>query len=132
LKVKDLMVSCLLIDQNEVARSHISGLLTQLGVVSSRLADVEEGIRFCHDNQPDVVLLEASALPRAKEFLRLVRQQCRNTGRPIVIFYAAEANMDQMGESILSGASEFIMAPFDLDLLRFKLVQAGVLTAQAA
>jgi DNA-binding NtrC family response regulator len=126
------MVSCLLIDENVASRTHIAGLMAQLGVTSNQLDDVEEGIRFCHDNQPDVVLLEASALPRAKEFLRLVRLQCRNTGRPIVIFYAADANMDQMGESILSGASEFMMAPFDVDLLHFKLTQAGVLTAQAA
>lgn len=128
----NVMVSCLLIDENATARDHVEGLMLQLGVRTSQLADVEEGVRFCQDNQPDVVLLEASVLPRAKEFLRLVRHQCRNTGRPIVIFYSSDATMSVMGESILSGASEFMMAPFDLDLLRFKLTQSGVLLAIAA
>ncbi len=126
------MVSCLLIDENAVARNDISGLMARLGVTTSQLADVEEGIRFCHENQPDVVLLEATALPQAKEFLRLVRHQGVATGRPIVILYATSADMSVMGESILSGASEFIMAPFDLDLLRFKLMQSGVIVAEAA
>lgn len=126
------MVSCLLIDENIVSRNSVSGLLAQLGVSTSHLSDVEEGIRFCHENRPDVVLLEATAMPRAKEFLRLVRHQGAMTGRPIVILYASSADMSVMGESILSGASEFIMAPFDLDLLRFKLTQSGVLQARAA
>jgi DNA-binding NtrC family response regulator len=126
------MVSCLLIDENAVARTTVSGLLAELGVTTMQLSEVEDGIRFCHENKPDVVLLEASALPRAKEFLRLVRHQGATTGRPIVILYATSADMSVMGESILSGASEFIMAPFDRDLLRFKLMQSGVLQAQAA
>jgi DNA-binding NtrC family response regulator len=131
-KVVHVMVTCLLIDENAAARTEIAGLMAQLGVTTSQLAGVEDGLRFCHENQPDVVLLEASTMPLAKEFLRLVRHQYSNTGRPTVIFYAADASMAVMGESILSGASEFIMAPFDLDLLRFKLSQSGVLLAHAA
>jgi PleD family two-component response regulator len=126
------MVSCLLIDENVTTRTHLVSLMRQLGIASTELADAQEGVQFCHANRPDVVMLEATALPRAKEFLRLVRYQCRNTGRPIIIFYAADANMEVMGDSILAGASEFLTAPFDLELLRFKLEQAGVLMAAAA
>ena len=126
------MVSCLLIDQNAAERTRISGLLEQLGIGCTQLADVEEAVQFAHENKPDVVLLDASALPRAKEFLRLVRYQSRNTGRPVVILYATETSMMEMGESILNGASEFMMVPFDLELLRFKLTQSGVLMAAAA
>jgi PleD family two-component response regulator len=126
------MVSCLLIDENVTTRRNLCGLMQQLGIASAELSDAEEGVHYCHANRPDVVLLEASALPRAKEFLRLVRYQCSNTGRPVIIFYANEATMTGMGESILGGASEFLMAPFDIELLRFKLQQAGVLVAEAA
>jgi two-component system chemotaxis response regulator CheY len=126
------MVTCLLIDQNAAKRSRINGLLGQLGIACNELADAESGVQFCHDNKPDVVLLEASALPRANDFLRLVREQGRHTGRPVVILYATAADMSAMGESILNGASEFLMVPFDLDLLRFKLEQSGVLLAKAA
>jgi PleD family two-component response regulator len=126
------MVSCLLIDQNAADRSRIVGLLDQLGIAPNELSDVQEGIRFCQDKTPDVVLLEASALPRAKEFLRLTRSQLRSTGRPVVILYASKSDMTKMADSILSGASEFLMAPFDLELLRFKLTQSGVLVAAAA
>ncbi len=128
----DLMVSCLLIDKNLEERSRISGLLDRLGVNSHQHSDMETAIRFCHENKPDIVMLEASALPEAKEFMRLVRYQSRNTGRPAVILYAIDASVAEMGDSILNGASEFMMVPFDLDLLRFKLQQSGILLAVAA
>jgi two-component system, chemotaxis family, chemotaxis protein CheY len=126
------MVSCLLIDQNRFERGRISCLLDELGVQPHQLSDIQGAIQFCRDNTPDVVMLEASALPEAKEFLRLVRQQGRSTGRPVVILYATDTSMAAMGDGILNGASEFMMLPFDLDLLRFKLSQSGVLLAAAA
>lgn len=129
----DPMVSCLLIDRNSRERQRVSALLQQLGITVTELADVEAGVRFCHQNQTDLVLMEASALPRSSAFLRLVRHQGRNSGRPVVILYADRANMELMGESILQGASEFLLVPFDLDLLHFKLTQAGIIdSAQAA
>jgi two-component system, chemotaxis family, chemotaxis protein CheY len=126
------MARCLLIDENVAERGRIAGLLNQLGVTSHEISDIEEGIRYCHEQRPDVVLLEAAVLPHAKDFLRLVRHQSRLTGRPVVILYAQEADAAAMGESILNGASEYLLVPFDLDLLRFKLRQAGVLLAEAA
>jgi DNA-binding NtrC family response regulator len=131
-KVKDLMVSCLLIGQNANESHHIAGLMGQLGVACQTLGEIEPAIRFCHENKPDVVMLDATSLPEAKEFLRLVRYQNRSTGRPVVIVYATDVNVTQMADSILNGASEFMVVPFDLDLLRFKLAQSGVLLAAAA
>ena len=46
--------------------------------------------------------------------------------RPLVILYANEPAAE-IGQSILEGAAEFMMQPFDLELLQFKLHQAGVL-----
>jgi len=96
------------------------------------LSDVETGIRYCHENKPDLVLMAAGALPRSKEFLRLVRYQGQQSGRPVVILYTDEVSMELMGESILQGASEFIMTPFDLELLSFKLRQSGILNSAIA
>jgi DNA-binding response OmpR family regulator len=131
-EVKTVMVSCLLLDDNAFESTRIAALLAELGVQCTAIADVDEGIGFANANTPDVVLMEASTVLRSKEFLRLVRNQNRSTGRPVVILYASSATMSDMGEGILNGASEFMMAPFDVGLLEFKLVQSGVLSAKAA
>jgi len=124
---EDPMIRCLLIDKNPAERQKVAQLLASLGIVCVERQDAEEGIRYCSEADPDVVMMEASALPAAKEFLRLARHKGQSTGKPVVILYADRANLATMGETILDGAAEFLIRPFDRDLLQFKLAQAGVL-----
>ena len=114
----------------------MSKKITILGSTGSIGKNTIEVIKNDRDKFEIVALTARSDLKtlaaQANEFLRLVQHQNRNTGRPVVIHYACETSMAQMGDSILNGASEFMMVPFDLDLLRFKLTQSGVLLAAAA
>ena len=126
IRVND-MLSCLLIDKNPNERRRLTQLLSGLGLFCHERDGAEEGIRFCQERKPDVVVMEASGLPAAKEFLRLVRYQNRTTKRPVVILYADKPDLEAVGESIMDGAADFLMKPFDRDLLQFKLEQAGVL-----
>ena len=125
-------MSCLLIEANHDEGLRVAGLLETLGFACDTRMTADEGIRYCHEQEPDVVVMEASELPSAREFLRLVRYRGRNAGRPVVLLYAANADVATMGETILEGASEFLVKPFDTDLLRFKLCQSGVYPAKAA
>ncbi len=126
------MVSCILIDKNPDERQRVQGFLTSLGISCDACENPEEGIRLCRDGQPDIVIMESSKLPAAKDFLRLVRYQGRNNHRPIVLMYSKKADIEIMSGSILEGAAEFLVSPFDRDLLRFKLEQFGVFQAKAA
>jgi two-component system, chemotaxis family, chemotaxis protein CheY len=131
-KVKDGMVSCLLIEANRVEGLRVSGLMETLGYECAVRQTADEGIRFCHEQHPDVVLMEASELLSARAFLRFVRYRGRKGTSPTVLFYSGNPNLATMGETILEGASEFLIKPFDSDLLKFKLCQTGVYPAKAA
>jgi two-component system, chemotaxis family, chemotaxis protein CheY len=121
------MVDCLLIDKNPGERQRLLHILSSLGLNCEERSGSEEGIRFCHERRPEVVVMEASKRTATKEFLRLVKYQGRTTSRPVVILYAERPDLEAMGETIMDGAADFLMMPFDGDLLRFKLEQAGVL-----
>ncbi len=121
------MVNCLLIDKNPNERQRMLQILNGLGLHCDERAGAEEGIRFCHERRPDVVVMEASGVPAVKEFLRLVRYQGQKTRRPVVILYANQPDIADMGETIMHGAADFLMMPVDRDLIQFKLEQAGVL-----
>jgi two-component system, chemotaxis family, chemotaxis protein CheY len=121
------MINCLLIDKNPNERQRLLQILSGFGLNCEERAGAAEGIRYCHERRPEVVVMEASGLTATKEFLRLVKHQGRSTRRPVVILYADQPDMDAMGESIMNGAADFLLMPFDRDLLRFKLQQAGVL-----
>jgi two-component system, chemotaxis family, chemotaxis protein CheY len=122
------MVDCLLIDKNPGERQRLMNILSGLGLECAERSGAEEGIEFCNERHPDVVVMEASRLSATKEFLRLVKYQGQKIRRPVVILYAERSDMEAMGETIIEGAADFLMMPFDRDLLRFKLEQAGVLT----
>ena len=126
------MVSCLLIDQRASERQRIQAMLEPMCMSFDHCEAPDDGIRFCHEHRPDVVMMQATGLPAAKEFLRLVRYQGRNSGRPIVIMYSDKADLETMGGTILEGASEFLVGPFDRELLQFKLNQSGITIAKAA
>lgn len=126
------MVSCLLIDRNASERARVQALLEALGMTCAQRSGAEEGLSYCRDHQPDVVVMDASEAPSAKEFLRLVRYPGRGPARPVVIFYSEQPDLETMGVTILEGAAEFLMKPFDRDLLQFKLLQTGVMLSQAA
>ena len=126
------MVSCILIDKNPDERRRVAAMLEALGIASEACDGPEEGIRLCRANQPDIVVMESSKLPAAKDFLRLARYQGRHSNKPVVLMYSKKADLEVMSGSILEGAAEFLVSPFDRDLLRFKLEQSGIFQAKAA
>ncbi len=124
------MVSCLLIENNPEERQRIHAMLETLGIDVEMRAAASDALGFCREQRPQLIIMEATAQPATKEILRLAGygMGSRNGhGSPVVILYTDHPNMDDMGASILAGASDFLIKPFDERLLHFKLEQAGVL-----
>ncbi|MDE2447102.1 MAG: hypothetical protein KGO94_13075 [Alphaproteobacteria bacterium] len=116
-----------MIDKNPAERLKLQQMLLGMGIECAERDGAEAGIRFCQEARPDIVVMEASGVTAAKEFLRLVRYQGRASNRPVVILYADKPDMASVGETIIEGAADFLVKPFDRDLLLFKLEQAGVI-----
>ena len=62
----------------------------------------------------------------AGEFVKRVRRAAYGR-KPVVLVYTDKANTDEIGSAIIEGAAEFLLKPFDRDLLEFKLKQVGLL-----
>ena len=52
-------------------------------------------------------------------------RRAANGRKPVVLVYTEKANTDEIGSAIIEGAAEFLLKPFDRDLLEFKLKQVG-------
>ena len=121
------MVRCLLIDRDATERRRVSQLLGDLGLNFAERAAADDGLKYCNDNFPDVVVMAAAPGSMApSDFIRGMRRSARGK-KPVVILYANEPDAEAIGQSILEGAADFLMQPFDLELLEFKLHQAGVI-----
>jgi two-component system, chemotaxis family, chemotaxis protein CheY len=60
------------------------------------------------------------------DFLRRLRQAPGGTS-PLVVFCTTHSDIEHIQEALGAGADEYIMKPFDGDILHSKLVQVGLL-----
>jgi two-component system chemotaxis response regulator CheY len=60
------------------------------------------------------------------EFLSVLRSE-EEGKRPVVVFCTTENDMAHIRAAIDAGADEYIMKPFDRDVIEAKLIQVGAL-----
>ncbi len=121
------MKKCLVVDDSKVIRMVASKIVTELGFDAIEAVDGVEAYNSCQDSMPDVILLDWN-MPNKNglEFLRDLRNM-PNGGNPIVIFVTTENGVDHIQKALEAGANEYIMKPFDADLIRMKFEQTGIL-----
>jgi len=121
------MKSCLIVDDSRVVRKVARRILEDLHFVIEEAADGKLAIDACLKKMPDVVLLDWNMpVMNGIEFLRQLR---RSPGgdQPVVVFCTTENDIQHIQEAIGAGANEYIMKPFDSDILQAKFAQVGLL-----
>jgi two-component system, chemotaxis family, chemotaxis protein CheY len=121
------MKMCLVVDDSRVVRKVARRILEALDFETAEASDGMEALAFCRTAMPDAVLLDW-AMPNMDglAFLRSLRAE-PGGDQPIVVFCAAESEPNRIAEALDEGADEFIMKPFDGDIVAYKLGQAGLL-----
>ena len=121
------MKTCLVVDDSRVIRKVARRILEELGLEVSEAADGMEAMAWCRTGMPDSILLDWNMpLMDGLSFLRELRKQPSGE-RPVVIFCTVENDLDHITLALECGADEYIMKPFDGDILAMKLAEAGVL-----
>ena len=119
------MTRCLLIDEDNRGRQNLHEMLSGLGLETALTAGTDEAVRFCNDNAPDFVMLSTRARGVApKELVKRLRLSGKGKP-PVVDLYAETADTEMFGQTILEGAADVLMMPFDRDLLNSLLDLAG-------
>jgi two-component system chemotaxis response regulator CheY len=94
--------------------------------------DGAEALAACIHAMPDAILLDWNMpVMNGPEFLKALRATPGGAA-PKVVFCTTESDMEKIAEVLSLGADEFIMKPYDIDILRSKLAYVGVLVAEAA
>lgn len=120
------MKEFLIVDDSRVVRKVARQILEQLAFRASEAEDGRVALDVCRRQMPDAILLDWN-MPNMNgiEFLQALRQE-RNGDRPIVLFCTTESDISFMAKAIEAGANEYIMKPFDREILESKLVQVGL------
>jgi two-component system chemotaxis response regulator CheY len=119
--------SCLVVDDSRVVRKVARRILEANGYAVSEAGDGQEALDACRAGLPDFVLLDWNMpVMDGLTFLRELRGEF-GPDNPTVIFCTTENDMAHIEMAITSGAQEYIMKPFDEEILVGKLNQAGLL-----
>ena len=118
---------CLVVDYSRVVRKVARRILEANGFTVSEAGDGQQALDACRMSLPDFVLLDWNMpVMDGITFLRTLRGEF-GPENPPVVFCTTENDLDHIQMAIESGAREYIMKPFDEDILMGKLCQAGLL-----
>jgi len=121
------MKSCLIVDDSKVVRMVARKILAELGFTVGEAADGQAAIEACGAAMPDLVLLDWNMpIMSGIEFVKHLRGM-KGGDAPSVIFCTTEKDFNHIREAIGAGANEYIMKPFDSEIVETKLAQLGLL-----
>lgn len=121
------MKRCLIVDDSKVIRMVARKILQELGFDTEEAADGQQAFDACKVQMPDAVLLDWNMpVMDGIQFLKALRAMPGGSA-PIVVFCTTENDIKHIQEAIESGANEYIMKPFDNEIIQSKFSQVGLL-----
>jgi two-component system chemotaxis response regulator CheY len=121
------MKTCLIVDDSRTIRSVARRMIEGLHFATVEAENGEEALTKCKASMPDVILLDwHMPIMNGIEFLRALRKTDAGE-RPVVVFCTTESDLTRIKEAIEAGANEFIMKPFDADIIESKFAQVGLI-----
>lgn len=118
----------LVIDDSRTLRRMLGEMLRDLGFTVSEASDGVEGLEYLEKSElPDVALVDWN-MPRMNglEFVQAVRANERYASMPLMMV-TTETEIEQMTAALEAGANEYVMKPFDQEIIADKLALLGVL-----
>ena len=121
------MKTCLVVDHSSVIRKVARRILEGLEFEIMEAENGEEAIESCKRQLPDAILLDWN-MPKMDgyDFLRVLRRLPGGDG-PKVVFCTTENDVAHIARALHAGANEYIMKPFDKDIVQAKFQEVGLI-----
>ena len=121
------MKTCLVVDDSSVIRKVARRILEGLEFEIMEAENGEEAIESCKRQLPDAILLDWN-MPKMDgyDFLRVLRRLPGGDG-PKVVFCTTENDVAHIARALHAGANEYIMKPFDKDIVEAKFQEVGLI-----
>lgn len=114
------MKSCLVVDDSSVVRKVARRILEDLDYIVDEAEDGQEAFDKCRREMPDAILLDwQMPVMSGLEFLKLIRAFVGGENARIV-YMVTENDVGQIALALKAGANDFMMKPFDRELMEAK------------
>lgn len=119
--------TCLVVDDSRVVRKVARRILEELGFTCDEAEDGRVAADMVAKVMPTMVLLDWNMpVMSGIEFLKALRAMPGGDA-PKVVMCTTENDMSHIMLAMQTGASEYIMKPFDKDIMQTKLEQIGLM-----
>jgi len=123
------MKTCLVVDDSGVVRKIARRILEEMGFHIIEAEDGEKALDACKQELPTAVLLDWNMpVMDGYEFITHLRRM-PGGDKPKVVFCTTENGMDHIARALAAGADEYIMKPFDKDIVAHKFREVGLVQA---
>jgi two-component system chemotaxis response regulator CheY len=120
------MRTFLVVDDSAIIRKVARRILEDMRFETSEAEDGRKALQRCASAMPDTILLDWNMpVMDGYEFLRELRRMPEGR-RPKVLFCTTENDIGQIARAMHAGADEYIMKPFDRQIIRSKLEEIGL------
>lgn len=121
------MKKCLIVDDSKVVRKFSRSIVEALGFEASEAENGLLALETCEKFNPDVILLDWNMpVMDGLGFLENFKQKYPTTETKIV-FCSTENELVKIKKAMETGANEYIMKPFDLEIVKNKFINIGLL-----
>ncbi len=121
------MSTCLVVDDSRVVRKVARRIIEELGFSCEEAEDGQQAYGYCSGKMPEVILLDWNMpVMSGIEFLEKLRAMPRGDF-PKVVFCTTENDMAHIQRAMVAGANEYIMKPFDTEIIKSKFIQIGLI-----
>ena len=121
------MRTCLVVDDSSVVRKIARRILEEMDFEIVEAEDGEKALEACKRALPDAVLLDWNMpVMDGYEFLGNLRR-LPGGDQPKVVFCTTENDIDHISRALHAGANEYIMKPFDKEIISAKFAEVGLL-----
>jgi two-component system chemotaxis response regulator CheY len=122
-----MMKTCLIVDDSSIIRKVARRILEDLEFRISEAEDGEQAVATCQRELPDAILLDWN-MPKMDgyDFLHALRK-LPGGDRPKVVFCTSENDVAHIARALQAGANEYIMKPFDRDIMEAKFQEIGLI-----
>jgi two-component system chemotaxis response regulator CheY len=121
--------TCLIVDDSSTIRRVMANMFRKLDFTVAEATTGAEAVERCRVEVPDLVMLDWN-MPEMDGItcLRILREMVF-AKPPVIVMCTSESDISKIQQTLAAGADEYIMKPFDQDVLLDKLVDLKLAVA---
>lgn len=120
--------SCLVVDDSRAVRRTVRRMLEELGFTVREAENGAQALAACRAALPDAVLLDWNMpVMDGLAFLRRARAEF-GPEHPTIVLCTTEFALERIVEALEAGAQEYVMKPFDAEILGDKFARLGLVS----